>query len=414
MRSTTTAGRHRLLLLAPFPPRLDAHHGGSRAIAQLIAALAERQRLAVLYLRGPDDAAIDEVLRSRCELVEEVRHAHPRGLRRRVRQARVVLELLRGTPMWVTWWAVPEFGVRARDLAAEWRPDVVQLEFHLMAQYLPALAASPAARVLVEHDPGIRSALPFQGMADPRRLLAPLERRAWRRYEAGVMQRVDAVVAFTERDRRVLTALSRNTPVVRIPLGAALPEHPLSAGGQEAATLLFIGSYGHAPNADAADRLLRTIFPRLRAVCPEVRLVLVGTGLPTPLRRLAGAGVEIAGAVPDVAPFLDRASIVVLPVRRGGGMRVKALEALAAGKAVLASPLAMEGLDVVDGRECVLATTDAEFVERAAHLLARADERRRLGLAARAWALDHLSWSHVAAEYERLYQRVLEARCRRS
>jgi glycosyltransferase involved in cell wall biosynthesis len=403
----------RLLLLAPFSPRLDAHHGGSRAIGQLAAALAERHRVAVLYLRGPGEDGIDDALRSRCDLVQEVPHAHPGGWSRRRRQLGVAAALLRGTPLWVSWWRVPAYAEHLRRIAATWLPDVVQLEFHLMGQYLPALEGCPAARVLVEHDPGIGSTGVFsRPRLDPRRLLGPLERRAWLRYERAIIRGVDAVVAFTGRDREALAALAGNTAVVRIPLGAPIPAHACSPVGLEPSTLLFVGSFTHHPNADAAVRLLGTIFPALRAHRPDARLVLVGANLPPHVRRLAGPGVEITGPVPDVTPYLDRASVVVIPLRQGGGMRVKALEALAAGKAILASPLAMEGLGVESGRECVLATSDAEFVERAGYLLDHADERRRLGVAARSWAIEHLQWDRVAAAYEELYRSLLEAKCR--
>ncbi len=93
-------------------------------------------------------------------------------------------------------------------------------------------------------------------------------------------------------------------------------------------------------------------------------------------------------------------------------MRVKALEALAAGKAIVASPRAVEGLDVEDGRECSLASTDEEFTDRIVHLLEHEQERQRLGTEARSWALRHLSWSRVMDAYERLYQTTLDAQCR--
>ena len=89
-------------------------------------------------------------------------------------------------------------------------------------------------------------------------------------------------------------------------------------------------------------------------------------------------------------------------------MRVKVLEALAAGKALVASSLAVEGLDLQDGRQCMLAETDEEFASRILHLLDDDEERRRLGTEARGWASDHLSWSRVVGAYEQLYQTLLK------
>jgi glycosyltransferase involved in cell wall biosynthesis len=389
----------RLLLLVPFVPRTDGHHGGSRATAQQIAALAARYRTAVLYLRNPQDRPMEDELRNRCDLVREVAHVPPQGIRRIARQGQVAWSLLQGTPVWVAWWAVAEYARCVRETAAEWKPDVIQLEFDIMGQYLSALGACPAPRVLVHHDPGSGSG-PAPGA---RRLLAVLEQRAWKRYQRSIMRQVDRVVVFTERDRAAVSPLAGETPVVRIPLGGQLPEHPLSFTGSDRATVLFVGSFLHAPNADAARRLVDHIFPRVLAQRPHARLLLVGAHLPPDLRQRAGTAVEIPGRVPDVTPYLERANVVVAPLSRGGGMRVKVLDALAAGKAVVASSLAVEGLDLVNGREFCLADTDEEFSARVINLLDQENLRRHLGTNAREWAAEHLTLSRVADAYERLY-----------
>ncbi len=401
--------RRRILVLAPFTPRLDARHGGSRAIAQLLAALSHRHHVAVVHLRGRDEPAMEHALSARCDLVREVPHLHPPGPGRLLRRLRVSLSTLRGTPVWVGWWAVAGYARCVEETAAAWGPDIVQLEFHLMGQYLPALRECPAPRILVQHDPGYGAADTTRPEASGlRRLVSLLDRLAWRRYETRIMRQVDTVVAFTERDRSTLGALAGTTPVVRIPLATTLPDVPLDPAGGDASTLLFVGSFAHPPNADAARRLIDGILPRVQARRPDVRLILVGTNPPSDLRGRLGAGAELAEGVPDVTPYLNRASLVVAPLRLGGGMRVKVLEALAAGKAIVASRLAVEGLDVGDGRQCRLAETDQEFADHILSLLADDAERRRLGSEARSWACENLPWSRAVERYERLYQTLLD------
>ena len=109
-----------------------------------------------------------------------------------------------------------------------------------------------------------------------------------------------------------------------------------------------------------------------------------------------------------MAPFLDRASVVALPLREGGGMRVKALEALAAGKAVVATRLAIEGIDVADGRHLVLAESDDDFAAAVSGLLDSPDRRRALGGAARRWAEARASWDERVAAHEALCRSLLE------
>jgi glycosyltransferase involved in cell wall biosynthesis len=108
-----------------------------------------------------------------------------------------------------------------------------------------------------------------------------------------------------------------------------------------------------------------------------------------------------------VLPFLDDANVVVAPLRRGGGMRVKVMEALAAGKAVVASPLAAAGLDVTHGQQLLLAERDDEFASLIVNLLNDPAERRRLAESARSWAATNLDWRRPVAAYEALHDRLL-------
>jgi glycosyltransferase involved in cell wall biosynthesis len=127
------------------------------------------------------------------------------------------------------------------------------------------------------------------------------------------------------------------------------------------------------------------------------------------MRAAASPQDDVTGAVPSVAPYVNDAAVVVLPIRLGGGMRVKLLEALAAGKAIVASPRAAAGLAVTPGVELELAETDDEFVDAVVALLQ--DSARRLALArnGRAWAIEHLGWNGRVQSYDALYRSVLSA-----
>jgi len=117
----------------------------------------------------------------------------------------------------------------------------------------------------------------------------------------------------------------------------------------------------------------------------------------------------ITGQVPSVTPYLDRAAVVVVPVRLGGGMRVKVLEALASGKAVVASPRAVEGLELVDGQGIVIADSDEEFCTAISELVESVERRVSLGRDARSWAEANLGWEQVVLAYEDLYRNLLAA-----
>ena len=391
----------RLLFLAPYPPRRDALHGGARAMAHLIGGLAERHRVALLCLKDDDEAGIGPDLRERCEIAEELPRRGRRrskNLRERVgKHLRTAESLLSFRPKWATWCALPAFEERLRVLGHRWRPEVIQAEYHVMGQYLSCVEGP--RRVLNQYEPGAPAAR--EGWRSGERgLRRYLEMRAWERYERAVSRRADAVVVLTARDREAMLPYSPAARLVVIPLGIEIPERPLDPAGRPPPSILFVGSFHHPPNVEAAVRLARSIFPRVRQRCPGAELHLIGDG---PL-EVGGPGVTVAGRVPDVGPWLDRAAVVAAPLASGGGMRVKVLEALAAGKAVVASPLAAEGLD---GAPLFLAGSDEETAGAIACLIEDRDRRVALAADARKWAERHLGWRRTVAAFEDLYERLV-------
>jgi polysaccharide biosynthesis protein PslH len=225
-----------------------------------------------------------------------------------------------------------------------------------------------------------------------------------------VVQQVQKVVVLTESDRVAFETMTPGTSIARIPLGTEIPEHALNPVGSESSTLLFFGSFTHPPNLDAALRLTRHIFPAIKSQYPGAKLYIVGDRPPPELRQTANAAIIVTGRVPDLSPYLERASLVVVPLRAGGGMRVKVLEALAAGKAVIASRLAAAGLDLVDGEQVCFAESDWEIGQRVIELLGNAEQRERLAKTARSWACQHASWGRPVEAYEEGYRGLLEGR----
>jgi glycosyltransferase involved in cell wall biosynthesis len=295
--------------------------------------------------------------------------------------------------------------VRLRALAAEWRPDVVEFHLQAMAQYGSELASSPASKILVDYDPpSAWAAELLREASGVPRLARRVELALWRRYERATRQRFQAVVVFAERDVTAVERTAAGVPVVRIPLAFEVPLKALDPVGVPPPTILFVGGFGHPPNVDAARWLAGSIFPRVREQVPAARLELVGDRPGEEVRGLANGAVTVHGSVPDVTPHLNRAAVVVAPMRLGGSMRGKVLEALGAGKALVATPRAAEGVEALPGRHFLLATTEAELVDAVAGLLLDPDRRRRLAVSARQWASESLSWEPSIRAFERLYE----------
>lgn len=370
-------------------------------MGQVLAGTVERHTVGLVYLRYHGEPDVDDSLRERLDFAEAI----PRAVIRRTsaahwfRAARWRAGLAAGRPRLVSELTFGAASSRLRAVAAAWRPDVVRLEYPVLGGYLSALPGS-APRVLADYDALLETAALPRSVGE--RLEHRLDVRAWRRFRRRVLERVDAALVPTERDRAALSALGTGTELLAVPLGADTGAPALDPAGKDDAGLLFVGNFNHAPNLDSAQFLL-DVLPRIRKRRPDAVLRLVGERPPDVSSH---EGVEASGRVADVTPFLDAATIVLAPARLGAGMRVKVADALVAGKAVVASPLAVEGLGLTPGRHAIVADS-AEFADAVAALLSDRSRRVELGHNARRWAVENLRWDRALDAYDELYGRVL-------
>ncbi|MCB0215248.1 MAG: glycosyltransferase [Chloroflexi bacterium] len=227
-----------------------------------------------------------------------------------------------------------------------------------------------------------------------------------RRYEGRLLAAADATVAVSRADAAALAPLAPEARFVVVPNGVDVEAYPVAdPDAVEPGLVVFTGKMDFRPNVDAMTWFCQAVWPRVRAGRPEARLAIVGRDPSPRVRALASAqaGVEVTGAVPDVRPWIARAGLVVVPLRVGGGTRLKVLEAMAMGKALVASTLAVEGLDLRPGLELAQAD-DATAMAEAILTLSRDPARRAaLGTAARARAEADYRWSVLVPRIEALY-----------
>ncbi|WP_338664458.1 glycosyltransferase family 4 protein [Pararoseomonas sp. SCSIO 73927] len=185
----------------------------------------------------------------------------------------------------------------------------------------------------------------------------------------------------SEADRRHLARLGFPRVTV-VPNAAEIPPHP--AKPTDEPTLTFVGGIGHTPNREAAERMVRHIFPLVRARRADARLIIAGQGSEE-LGPATGnpPGVEFRGFVPDIEALYDRTAVFVCPMLNGGGTRIKLLDAAAYGLPVVSTRMGASGILFEDGRDALLRDSDQAFAEACLHLLSHPAEARRLGSAAR-------------------------------
>jgi glycosyltransferase involved in cell wall biosynthesis len=222
-----------------------------------------------------------------------------------------------------------------------------------------------------------------------------------RRYEAETCRRASLTISVSDADSALLSTIAPKSRICAVPTGVDTSYFRPNGTNEAQTDLVFTGSMDWYPNEDAILYFMDSILPLIRREMPGVSLSAIGRG-PTPRLQNAatGAGVRITGAVDDVRPYISNAAVYVVPLRVGGGTRLKIFEALAMGKAVVSTAIGAEGLPLIPGEHYLQADRPEEFARATVSLLRDPDKRRALGLAGRRLVAEHHSWSQVAQEFE--------------
>jgi glycosyltransferase involved in cell wall biosynthesis len=287
---------------------------------------------------------------------------------------------------------------REKGLVAPTFDAVYVLRLYLAGAALPFLGSAPAPRAVLDADDDDATTLgAIARLHEERgeRQAAErewLEAEAYARLAAAVLPRFDRILTAAPNDARALAArhdLGDRVAGLSNAVDLSRPARPATSGGVSGPQrLLFVGNLGYLPNLDAVERLATAILPMIHQHDPDARLDVVGGGAPGrpaagPTSGSSGSGrgaslfggaappgVSMHGAVEDLVPFYERANAVVVPLRAGGGSRIKLLEAFAFGVPVVATPQAAAGLHVRHGEELLLASSDRELAESVARLAA--------------------------------------------
>lgn len=252
----------------------------------------------------------------------------------------------------------------------------------------------------------------------PRRWIAALysliQWKKLSRYEARVCRLADRVVAVSEADKQALQRLVPGLEVTVIPNGVDTEFYSdqfLMTKSQlviDHCSLVFTGKMDFRPNVDAVVWFCQEVLPLIRTQMPDVHFYIVGRSPhPRVLRLAEDPAVTVTGRVDDVRPYIAGASVYVVPLRIGGGTRLKVLEAMAMGKPIVSTSLGCEGFEgLVSGRELLLANTPEAFARQVIELLDDASQRERLGQAARRFVEERYDWRLIVPRLEQIYEKL--------
>ncbi|HZA36887.1 MAG TPA: glycosyltransferase [Vicinamibacterales bacterium] len=392
---------------------LPLDKGGKLRTWHLMRHLARRHHITFLSFADPDTAEADRAGMSEvcAELVTVSRREPRKGSLTFLLDA--ASYIVRRLPYAVGKYRSADLQARLVNLLATGEFDLVVCDFLAPVANVPAHLPCPSvlfthnveAEIWRRHAETARSPL--------RKALLSAQWRRTVRLERDAVRRFDLVLAVSDTDRRTLLQAygPLRQAVQVVPTGVDTRYFADVAGAVRPRHMVFTGSMDWLPNEDGMLYFVRDVLPLVRSEEPDATLAIVGRA-PTPAIVKLGAerGVEVTGRVDDVRPYMAAGAVYIVPLRIGGGTRLKIFEAMAMGKPVVSTTIGAEGLPVEPGADVLIADTPGKFADAVVRLFRSEEDRARISEAGRRLVTEQYDWSAVFGHLEQ----ALEAAARGS
>jgi glycosyltransferase involved in cell wall biosynthesis len=393
------------------PPRF----GAQARVHGLMTQLARRHDLTAAMMVD-DEFDADEcrrAMQSYCRDVVLVPNPWGReGFSKRLMQVRSLASIRSFERLRVT---LPALQQTLDRVMTARRFDVVNLEFPYLGHYDLRRAPpgqKPPSLVVDSHEIAYDLARQFARTDGSlgRRLYAGANWRKLRHEELRAYRDADGVYLCSVADERRLLEQVPHARTAVVPNAADVEYFQPRATDppSDGRTLVYFGLLSTVPNVDGVTYFVQSIWPRIAAKHPGARCKIIGGRPPPSLLALAGPCIELTGFVSDLRPHLAAAAAVVVPLRLGGGTRLKIVEAMAMGKPIVSTTLGAEGIEAMPGRDLLIEDEPAAFADAVNRLLAEPDLAGRIGHSARRLAVDRYGWGEAARALEGFYRRILE------
>jgi glycosyltransferase involved in cell wall biosynthesis len=416
---TASGERLRILYVTPIPPS-PPRFGAQARMHGLMTQVARRHDITAVSLVDQDFHA-EESVRAMREYCRDVVLVPNRNGRRGVAKRSLQLRSLASARSFEHHlYSVPALQEALDRTLLREQFDVVNVEFpslvHARLRQSPGGSPLPAV-VLNAHEImyDLARQIARRAAGVGRRLYGSLNWRKLRREEQSAFRTADGIYVCSVADQARVAADIPSARTVVVPNAADVdffqprPSDPPSDGR----TVVFFGLLSTVPNIEGATFLVNEIWPLIAASRPNARCKIIGAWAHPSVRRLAGPGIEVIGPVEDLRPHLASAAVIVVPLRIGGGTRLKIVEAMAMGKAIVSTSLGAEGIDAVPERDILIADDAASFARSVIRVLDDPALRRELGRAARELAVQRYSWAAAASRLERFFGEILVSRAQR-
>ena len=373
----------------------------------LAGALAERCSVTLLQIIQPDEHIVQEgqsAVFEQCLAIEKGRSYTPRN---------ILKGLLGPTPLTVLNYSSPEISSVLANLLQANRFDSIQLESSHLSSYLGVIRAMrPQPPVLLDWH-NIESELMSRYAAQtpnlPRKLIGHRTATLLRKLEARLLSGCDCHTVVSERERQKLLQQDPTVQVSVIPNGVDVEAFVPPNTQDRAQQLLFVGSMDYHANVDAVTWFVKSAWPLISRQHPQLVFKIVGRSPTLAVRTLASDRVHITGTVDDVRPLYSKALAVIVPLRVGGGARLKILEAMAMGVPVISTALGAEGISVHDGENILLADLPEEMAFALHRIVSQPALRQALISSARRLVLEHYDWSSIGHRLFDIHSKLIDA-----
>jgi glycosyltransferase involved in cell wall biosynthesis len=372
--------------------------GGKIRSFNILRHLARHHQVTLLsYYGGRRDPGYESAIAAQLPGAETIYTAAPESTI--AQSLDYVLRLPSPAPYAVNKFTHPKVRKEVARRLSDGGLDVAVCDFLSASMNFPENSSTPV--VLFQHN--VETML-WRRMASTehsalRKLSYGIEARKMAAYETRTLRRFQHVIAVSGHDRSEMLTLVPSCSISVVPTGVDIEQYQVvPSASANPPLIVFTGSMDWEPNIDAVEYFCHEIFPTVLAAFPDARFQIVGRNPHPRVRRLAGPSVEVTGTVSSVTDYLRSAAVVIVPLRIGGGTRLKIFEAMAMAKAMVSTSIGAEGLDVVTGRDLLLADDPQSFSAAILGLLRDPESRRRYEQNAAALAVRY-DWSQIAQQF---------------
>lgn len=394
----------KILFLSPTVP-FPLTDGGRIRVFNLLKQIAKKSEVTLLALETqPTDG--DGVAELR-ELGIQVHLVPNAPTLPRVSFGTLAKAFFKRQPITVARYDVPAYRRKLRTLLANETFDLVHYEMFHVAQFyketdLPGVLSQQNVDSAIWRRLCSETINPFYKFAYWTQQLA------FQRYERLLSPKFDAVTCTSDIDAAVFAQHCPKDAIEIIPNGVDITHYRPDFTAEAPAHLIYIGSMDWYPNEDAVAFFADEVFPRIQEKVPDVAFSIVGGNPSGRVQKLAERdGVVVTGRVPEIKPYFAEATVFVVPLRIGSGTRLKILEALAMGKAIVSTSVGAEGLDLKNGEEIFIADEPEAFADAVTRLLTDSALRRRIGENGRARVERDYDWRRIGEKLHTLYTQIL-------